>query len=305
METIEIYSDDTKCNKNTFRINVVVWGTHDAFTEYKSQVQKLIDVNRVILGKDFKGFHSYNLNEKNWKTVGRVYQQVLESFIGYVRAGKLHFLINLESEDIYKANAGYLKNVAKENMEKRESDFGKIFKSLSELDLPAFYHRADQLFVFLRYRDKFGKDTDEFILHPDSSGKILRYDSIEVDVSGDIFKDYPIEFYEMIKVWGNSLAKIIKAEGWPSGGQRLVKFHPLKSSNDYMIQTCDIISNFFFNFLRFQAGVVDPKSKLKSDALSQLIDLSGHATTVKASFSQQDGEVVCNSKDLKVCIEIV
>jgi hypothetical protein len=305
MATIDIYSDDTRCNKNTFRINVAVWGIPEVYALYKSEVQTIIDANLSILGKDFKGFHSYNLNDKNWTTVGKVYNQVLENFIRHVRLGDLHFLIRLESEDIYEANAGYLKNVAKINMEKRESDFGRIFKSLAKNDLPAFYHRADQLFIYLRYRDKFGNDGDEFRLYPDSIGKILRYDGIEFEVSGDIFKDYPLDFYDLIRIWGNSLAKTIKAEGWPTKDQQLVKFQPLKSTEDVIIQTCDIVANFFFNFLRFQVGIADPKVKLKSDAISKFIDFSEHSEAVKSSFSERHGEVICRAKKIKVCIEIV
>ncbi|RPI04651.1 MAG: hypothetical protein EHM64_09260 [Ignavibacteriae bacterium] len=305
MATIEIYTDDTKCNRNTFRIIVVIWGEKENCDSYKKDIQYLVNANIKVLGKDFKGFHSYNLNEKNWKTVGKAYEQVLDYFIESVKNKKLHFFIRLESEDVYNANAGYLKNLAKVNLEKRESDFGKIFKKLSDKDLPAFYHRADQLFIFLRYRDKFGSSENNFILYPDSSGKILRYDGTTFEVSGDIFKEYPIEFYDLIKIWCNSLTKIIKAEEWPSGEQRLDKFCPLKSSGDYIIQTCDIISNFFFNFLRNQVGILDPKAVLKTNALCKIIDFSQHSGIIKSSFIKKEDEVICSVKGLKVYIDFV
>ena len=304
MAEIEIYSDETKCNKNTFKIYVMVWGEKLHCSSFKNDIINIIDDNRKILGKDFKNFHSYKLGIKNCNSTGPVYKQVLNLLKNSIVEKRLQMLLRIESTAMYERNAGYLKRVAEVNMKKRESEFGRIFKSLDDKDLPAFYHRADQLTIFLKYRDKFGLDNDKLYFFPDSVGKILRYEGLKFDVSGKENINHSFNFYDLIKIWGNSLCNIINKDGWPNGGQRLEKFQPLKSDDDYLIQTCDIISNFFFNYLRQQVGIQDEGSLFKADALNDILDLSPHKSQINLAFEKDGDEVVCVDPDLKVCIDV-
>jgi hypothetical protein len=127
-------------------------------------------------------------------------------------------------------------------------------------------------------------------------------------VNGNVFKDYPLSFYDCVKVWGNSLTKVIPKllpnGGWPDIDQRLNEFQPIKSSTDYIIQTCDIISNFFFNFIRHTVGSDESSHRLKSEVIQSLIPLVGYSEKIKSSFIIKDKEVFCRNPELKSLIEI-
>ncbi|MFX0195471.1 MAG: hypothetical protein ACFFCW_05045 [Candidatus Hodarchaeota archaeon] len=304
MNIFQIYSDSTKCNKNTFQIFVTIWGFPKNCLSYKNDIQGIVNKNAKILGRDFKGFHAYNINEKNWKTIGQVYLEVLNKLIEYMFSGSLNMLIILEAEEKYKNNAGFLKNLIRFQLENRESVIGKQFKSLKNEDLPAVYHRIDQLIIYLKYRDRFGDNGDKFEFYPDSEGKILNYSEKKFRVSGNLPIEYPLEFYRLIAILGNALSRVIKLEGWPVKKHRLIKFQPLKWTEDYLIQSCDIISNYFYNFLRYQVGISEKKYELKSGALMSHIGLDKHISKIKKSFENDSGEVICTDNQLKVSIDM-
>lgn len=304
MKNIQIYTDDTRGVKQTFQVIATIWGEPANCKLYSDSVEAIIKSN-TRLGADFKGLHSYNLNADNWTTLGTTFQQVLEKLFEFVSDGKLNIQITLVSQNRYDANAGYLKNLIKVQLEDRTSVIGQQFKSLADTDLPALYHRIDQLFVYLLYRDKLGDDGDEFEFYPDSTGKILNYHDKEFPVSGNLPIVWNLEFFELIRILGNSLAKSINATNWPIKKQELIKFEPQKWSSNYLTQSCDILSNFFFNYLRYQVGLKDKKYELKTNALTKHFLLDELLPEIKKSFilDTETNDVICIDQQLLVTID--
>ncbi|MFH0734893.1 MAG: hypothetical protein V1773_10735 [bacterium] len=309
MKKIELYLDETKGHQMSFRISVPIWGSSINCNAYKNEIKTIVD-SSTILGNDFKGFHAYNLSDSNWHTIGKVYISVINKFKEYVLDNKLNFMIRIEAKEVYEKNGGYLKAIAKKGLQERDSELGKIFTSLKDKDIPALYHRIDQLIIYLKYRDKFGGEDAEFDFYPDSEGKILKYENKQFTVQGNHFVDYPLDFYDIIKIWGNSLTKVILELipncNWPNINQKLNKFEPKKSTDDFIIQTCDIISNFFFCYINDVIGINNDKNKLKGKAINDLIPLSEFQNLIQDSFKKGlEDEVICTNQDLKALIEVV
>ena len=284
MKKIQIYADDTRDDKQTFQVISTIWGLPENCNSYSDSVEAIIKSN-TRLGTDFKGLHSYKLSDGNWSTLGVTFQQVLEKLFEYVTTGKLNLQLTLVSKKRYEANAGYLKNLIKVQLEDRNSVIGQQFKSLADTDLPALYHRIDQLFVYLLYRDKFGDNGDQFEFFPDSTGKILNYHDKEFPVSGNLPIIWDLKFFELVRILGNSLAKTISLTGWPVKNQELVKFEPQKWNSNYLTQSCDILANFFFNYLRHNLGRTDKKYELKANALTKHFLLDELLPEIKKSFT--------------------
>jgi hypothetical protein len=304
MKTIQIYTDDTRDDKQTFQVISSIWGLPDNCKSYSDEVKIIIKSN-TRLGTDFKGLHSYNLNDSNWSTLGITFEQVLNKLFEYVTTGKLNIQLTLVSRNRYDSNAGYLKNLLKIQLEDRNTVIGKQFKSLADGDLPALYHRIDQLFIYLLYRDKFGGDGDQFEFYPDSTGKILNYHDKEFPMSGNLPIIWDLEFFELIRILGNSLAKVITLTGWPVKQQELIKFEPQKCSANYLTQSCDILANFFFNYLRFNLGRTDKKYELKAAALKKhfLLDELLHEIIKTFSLDSTSNDVICIDQNLLVTID--
>jgi hypothetical protein len=222
-----------------------------------------------------------------------------------VSAGKLNLQLTLVSRYKYDLNAGYLKKLIKVQLEDRNSVIGKQFASLADTDLPALYHRIDQLFIYLLYRDKFGDNGDQFEFYPDSTGKILNYHDKEFPMSGNLPIIWELSFFKLIKILGNSLATVITLTGWPVQQQELVKFEPQKWSANYLTQSCDILANFFFNYLRFNLGRTDKKYELKASALTKHFLLDELLPEIKKSFSLDatTNDVICIDEKLLVTID--
>ena len=306
MKTIQIYTDDTRDDKQTFQVIASIWGLPENCKSYSDSVDAIIKSN-TRLGADFKGLHSYNLSDSNWSTLGVTFQQVLEKHFEFVTTDKLNIQLTLVSKNRYDANAGYLKNLIKVQLENRNSVIGQQFKSLADTDLPALYHRIDQLFVYLLYRDKFGDDGDQFEFYPDSTGKILNYQDKEFPVSGNLPIIWNLEFFELIKILGNSLAKTITLTGWPVKRQELVKFEPQKWSSNYITQSCDILANFFFNYLRYNLGRIEKKYELKANALTKHFLLDDLLPEIKKSFAldTSTNDIICVDQNILVTIDPV
>lgn len=304
MKTIQIFTDDTRDDKQTFQVISAIWGQPENCKAYSDEVETIIKSN-TRLGTDFKGLHSYNLSDSNWSTLGVTFEQVLNKLFEYVSDGKLNLQLTLVSRNRYDSNAGYLKNLIKVQLEDRNSVIGKQFASLADTDLPALYHRIDQLFIYLLYRDKFGDNGDQFEFFPDSTGKILNYHDKEFPMSGNLPIIWDLDFFELIKILGNSLAKVITLTGWPVKQQELVKFEPQKWSANYLTQSCDILANFFFNYLRFNLGRIDKKYELKASALTKHFLLDELLPEIKKSFSLDatTNDVICVDQNLLVTID--
>jgi hypothetical protein len=298
-----LYCDETKCNKKTFEIISVIWGDPVACAAYEHEINLLVRNNLKILGKDFKGFHSNKVNDENWGTVGKILLEVLKKLFEFVHDGKLNIKIIFVGSNKYNDNIGYLKDLIKKELENRNSPIGKHFKSLKDTDLPALYHRIDQLFVYLLYRDKFGSEGDKFKFFPDSSGKILNYAEKEFEVSGNLQIKYPMKFFTLICVLGNALSKVIRLNGWPVIKQELVLFKPLKWSSSYLIQSCDILSNFSYNFIRYHSGQMNESYKLKAQALSKHFLLNELEKEISKIFQIDDADVICIDPTLLATID--
>ncbi len=303
--TVQLYSDETFCAAGSFDVIASIWGNPSHCSDYSNDVAGIIAAN-TRLGKDFKGLHAVNLNADNWSTLGPTFEAVLNKLFQYVSEGKLNIRVTLISGEKYEANAGYLKQLLRRELENRESDIGKQFSSLKDEDLPALYHRIDQLIVYLLYRDHFGLDGDEFEYYPDSSGKILHYKEREFEVSGTLPFSWPLPFYDLVKIQGNAWAKTIKLAGWPTKKHELVKFQPLKWQENYLVQSCDILSNFTFNHLRYSVGLTDKKYQLKSNALLKHFDLADQTEQIKATFKLNDSgnDVVCKDPSLHATLHV-
>lgn len=304
MKTIQIFTDDTRDDKQSFQIISSIWGMPEICKAYSEEVDNIIKSN-TRLGPDFKGLHSYNLSDGNWSTLGVTFEQVLNKLFEYVSLGKLNLQLTLVSRNRYDSNAGYLKNLIKVQLEDRTSVIGQQFSSLADTDLPALYHRIDQLFVYLLYRDKFGDNGDQFEFYPDSTGKILHYHDKEFPMTGNLEINWDFSFFELIKILGNSLAKVITLTGWPVKQHELIKFEPQKWSSSYLTQSCDILANFFFNYLRFNLGRTDKKYELKANALTKHFLLNDLLPEIKKSFTLDTtiNEIVCIDQSLLVTID--
>lgn len=305
MKKIQIFTDDTRDDKQTFQIISSIWGEPNNCVAYIDEVEAIIKNNKK-LGADFKGLHSYNLNDSNWTTLGTTFEDVLNKLFEYVASGKLNIQLTLVSKNKYDSNTGYLKNLIKVQLENRNSVIGKQFASLADTDLPALFHRIDQLFVYLFYRDKFGDNGDQFEFYPDSTGKILNYKEEEFPMSGNLQIIWDLKFFELIKILGNSLAKFITLTGWSVKQQELIKFEPKKWSENYLTQSCDILANFFFNYLRFNLGRTEKKYELKAKALTKHFLIDELLPEIKKAFTldKDTNDIICTDQNLLVTIDL-
>ena len=306
MAKIELYLDESKGHQNSFVIHAIIWGAPHICSNYKNDIQGIVNKSSKILGPNFKEFHANRVNGRNWSTIGTIYVDVLKKFKEYIEKSELNLLIRLEAKDVYNNNAGFLKDIAKTSFSDSQHLLSQIFPTMSTSDHPAFYHSIDQLIVFLKYRSRFGSDGDEIDYFPDASGKILQYRATPVTLVGNN-SILNTSFFDAIKIWGNSLTRmvddLVKDNSWPKVNIRLSKYEPKDSSTDYMIQTCDIISNFSLNYIRFICGVADIDQKLKHNEINKLFNLKKYRSKVKKSFVIQNGELICINNDLKALFE--
>jgi hypothetical protein len=80
MKTIQIFTDDTRDDTQTFQVISAIWGQPDNCKAYSDEVETIIKSN-TRLGTDFKGLHSYNLSDSNWSTLGVTFEQVLNKLL--------------------------------------------------------------------------------------------------------------------------------------------------------------------------------------------------------------------------------
>lgn len=301
MTTIRLYTDDTWDNKHTFQVTSAIWGQPDNCEAYFDEVKTIID--RAEIGPDFKGLHSNKLSDRNWSTLGVIFKKVLNKLFQYVSEGKLNLQFTLIGKDKYNNNIEYLRELIKTQLKSENSKIGKPFSSLKKEDLPALYYRIDQLFIYLFYRDKFGDNDDQFEYYPDSTGKILNYQHKKFIMSGNLSIKMKLNFFNIIKILGNSLAQAIKLQGWPVKKQKLIKFQPQKWSANYLIQSCDILANFFFNYLRFTVGLKDEKYKLKAFALRKYFLFDDDNIKKTFSLDKRTNDIICSNKNILVTID--
>jgi len=222
-------------------------------------------------------------------------------------------LISLESKEKYDSNSKFLENIFKEYLLNRNSPFGEIFKHIPEEDLIAIYKRAPNLYNYVANRDKFGGPNQMFEYYPDSSGKVLNYrNEIRSVESPGIGKGIPIllHFFEIIRLIGDNLAKALNEPkirnriGWEEKpfNQKLVKFEPKNDEDSYLIQSADVMSNFFLHLIRHLVGIRNRNSEKKAKILIDSGLFDDCLDKIKENFRIQNGACVCSNSNLKVGI---
>jgi hypothetical protein len=90
--------------------------------------------------------------------------------------------------------------------------------------------------------------------------------------------------------------------GWDPkpANQKLVRFEPLKDEDSYLIQTADIVSNFFLNLIRSIVGDNSKTTQLKAKELLKLGVFTDILDEIKKNFKLQNGKCVCINDELKV-----
>ncbi len=124
------------------------------------------------------------------------------------------------------------------------------------------------------------------------------YKEKEFRATGTHHLSADLKFYELIRILGNTIAKVIglnEFKGWSKSNQELVKFESLKWSDSYIIQLCDVLANFFFNHIRYLAGKTEKKYELKSKALSTRINLEKLESRIKTGFEIKDGDITSSN----------
>lgn len=304
---VDIYLDETKGFNESFQIDTAIYGDSSNCESFKKAMNEIVQDNKSIL-KIFNGFHAHELNEKQWKTRGQVYIKVLRKLKEFIDEKKINVLIFIESKEKKANNAIVLKNEFKKGLVQKDSSLSKIYSHLEENDYRAIYERVDQLYIYLLHRDKFGENNEKFNFYPGSSGKILHYKDKSFPLKVSNCDTHPIRFFDIVKITANALSKTLSSlNGWSkSKEQKIINFEPLKDKDNYIIQCCDIVSNFFLNFLRIQLGIHDPIYQLKSDAFSDIfeIDLEKvHSNFKSKEFVDKEDkafkEVICINHEMR------
>ena len=292
---IQIYTDETKANDNSFVIYSMIYGEPEHISALNEDLKKNIHPPEETK-KDFKGLHANKVNDSNWKTLGKKCEDSLDKLIEYVQQDKIGFKFLLIASKKDDNNIGVLKSLFKKELDKEGSSIKKQYESLDKKDHPAIYHRLDQLILYFIYRDELGSEETKFEFYPDSTGNILNYKEKEFRATGSDNQSADLKFYEYVQVFGNTVAKAIGESnfpGWSKSKQELVKYEALKWSDSYMIQLCDIIVNFFYNHIRFLAGKSEKKYELKSNALTSRIGLDKLESKIKVAFEIKNNDVSC------------
>lgn len=289
MKTIQLYSDETKPDNKTFLIYSMIYGTPEQIEILNQKIVKSLGQ----LDSNNKGLHSHKLNVKK-KNEFTKYEKVLDILQDSIIKNEIQAQLYLIGSEKNKSNTGRLKSIIETELNLEGSEINKAFKGLEKIDYPALYHRLDHLFLYLRYRDRIAPAGTNFELYPDSSGNILKYKEKKFFVQGKNTAGF-LDFYSLVNIIGNSIAYSIsklKIQGWPTSNQHISKYEPIKSTKSYIIQLCDVLSNFFYCFLRYEVGLIDEMYRLKSNALISRFRLYNFKE-LHEKFEVRNGDVFC------------
>lgn len=303
---IQIYTDETKSNDGSFIIYSMIYGKPDDISSLNDELKKIIHPDREK-DNDFKGLHSHKLNDSNWNTLSKKFESSLDKLLEFFKLSKIGIKLCIIGSKKNENNTEFLKDLLKKELDNKDSKVKKIFESLEKKDHPALYHRLDQLFLYFLYRDRLGGEGTEFEFYPDSSGKILSYKDKKFRATGSDNQSTDLQFFEFVRVLGNTFAKVIgamKFPGWSISKQELVKYDSLKWSDSYLIQLCDVLANFCFNHIRFLVGKTEKKYELKSNALTNRINLDNLNSKIKVGFQIKDGDVTCLNEYTLLIIDL-
>lgn len=166
------------------------------------------------------------------------------------------------------------------------------------------------MYHYFLHRGKFGGSNTEFKYYPDASGKVLDYKTrkffIEAPGKGQLFMD----FIRIISLLANTLAttinkpKFLDQFGWDPrpNNQKLERFEPMKDEDSFLIQTADIISNFFLNLIRFEVGYKSKTTEIKAKELLKLNIFGNILGEIKNNFKLVSDKCVCTNLELKVSV---
>ncbi|MDA3905118.1 MAG: hypothetical protein PF484_03495 [Bacteroidales bacterium] len=300
MDRIRLYIDEIIGYKNSFFIHACIFANPDNCDAFEKDMTKLIDENRNVLGKDFKGFHANKLGESNWTKLSPIYEKVIQ----LIFCNSLSVHIYLESKNKYDKNREPIKNWLKSNLESKDdtNKVRKAFKNLNPNDFPVLYHRFDMLHIFLIHKDKYGQNC-EFEIYPDSSGKVTDYKEKSIEfISSDLTKK-TFDFYSSFDILANAFIETFDEIGYiPNNNQRVINFSPTDDSDCFLIQACDIIANFLFHYLNYNSGIIDKNSKLKANLFSKYFPLLKGDEFVRKNFTIIDNKLSCINSEMKINI---
>jgi len=124
-------------------------------------------------------------------------------------------------------------------------------------------------------------------------------------MSGTLPFSLPLKHLDIIRMFGDAYMKSFAAvaqkynfERWPTSEQHLVKFQPCDSESSYLIQACDMVSNFMFSLIRHVTGLPDVKYQQKSSVIEQHINLENVIPAIKSSFSIDGTDIICTDQNL-------
>lgn len=314
MKKINIYSDDTEEEKKNFIISTFIWGDSISCRDYENSIKNIVEYYKKIniLQKNFKGFHALRLNYSNWNKMSKPYCEVLSKLHFYIKNSCLFSLIYLESKKKYEANSKLIEDSLRDHLLNRKSHLGEIYQHINEQDLKVLYKSSHKMYHYFLHREKFGGPNTSFKYYPDASGKILDYKNrkffIGIPGKGDIYED----FTKILTLLANGLAntmnksKILNQLGWNPrpNNQRLDIFDPMKDEDSFLIQANDIISNFFLNLIRYEAGNKSKTVELKAKELLKLNIFNNILNKIRDNFKLLNGKCICTNDELKVSVRI-
>lgn len=295
-DRIRLYIDEVKGYENSFFIHTCIYASPSSCDTFESDMIKLIDSNRNTLGKDFKGFHANKLNQSNWRKIAPIYESVIRLIV----FNSLSVHIYLESKHKHDKNSQVLKNYLKSQLDDKTSTLRKALGNIKSKDFPVIYNRFEMLYIFLIHKNKFGQNC-EFEIYPDSTGKVLDYVNKKIElVSSNKMTKRTVDFYTLFEILANLFIDILdEIKYLPNKNQNVIRYTPTDDSDCSLIQACDIISNYLFNYFKYHSGINDLNSKLKADVFANYFPILNGEDFVKTNFTIVDDNVVCINKNMK------
>ena len=306
---IILYSDDTFEQRKNFIITTFIWGDPSSCRDFENSIRKLVKNNKTNSNHNFKVFHAYKINKRNWHNFQPLLSKVLDKLKYYLDQQFLNMLIHIESRNKFNNNSKVIEKVLKELLLDRNSSLGNIFRYINHEDLIPLYKRSYKLYLYMYLRWKFGGPFTEFTYYPDSSGKILKYRNRKCfinDRKGPVL----LPFFEIITKLFNMLAKAVNESddldkiGWRKAppGQKLIKFEPKEDEQSFLIQTADIVSNLFLNLIKFKIGYKSDISSKKAKLLLKMRSFDTILNKIEENFILKNGVCHCINKNLRVTI---
>lgn len=312
VKKINIYSDDTQEEKKNFIISTFIWGDPISCRDYEKSIKGIVEYNikNNILNRNFKGFHASKLNHSNWNTLSKPYSEVLNKLHSYLKHKDLYLLIYIESKKKYEANPKIIEDLLKKHLLNRKDPLGALFQHIDEQDLIVIYKRAHKMYHYFLHRGKFGGQNTAFKYYPDASGKVMHYKTKKFFI--EVQEKYAIlmGLIEVISLLANNIALVINKPknlsklGWNPrpNNQKLERFEPMKDEDSFLIQTADIISNFFLNLIRFKVGDKSKTTEIKAKEILKLNIFGNILGEIKNNFKLVNNKCVCSNNELSVSV---